>query len=180
MPQGQTTGRTPGFAPAVWPGCVSRCGSGSSRLLRDGGHLSAARGPLYRVEDAQVLQAVARAHHRLRRAAYDRAEIFELPGQRISPFDGNCLAFERVRPGPSCRVGVESQAHGGTRQRAKRSGDDVTIFVGIGGEGWILPGRLFPASRRSCGVGQHERAQNPVREAQADRNRVLDRKVTGR
>jgi hypothetical protein len=115
---------------------IGRCGLGSGRLLRDGGRLSAARGPLYRVENAQVLQAVARAHHRLRRAAYDRAEIFELSRQRISPFDGNCLAFERVRPGPSCRVGVESQAHGGKRQRAKCSGDDVTIFVGIGGEGF--------------------------------------------
>src|SRR5262245_49219529 len=123
----------------VWPGRLAGLRQAlrlrSSRLLRDGGRLSAASGLLYRVEDAQVLQAVARAHHRLRRAAYNRAEIFELPGQRISPFDRYRLVFERVRPGPSCRVGVESQAHGGKRQRAQSSGDDVTVFVGIGGEG---------------------------------------------
>src|SRR5262245_28503646 len=70
----------------VWPGRLAGLRQAlrlrSSRLLRDGGRLSAASGLLYRVEDAQVLQAVARAHHRLRRAAYNRAEIFELPGRR--------------------------------------------------------------------------------------------------
>ena len=116
MPPGQTTGRTARFAPAVWPGCDRSGGLWSARLLRDGGRLSAAHGLLYRVENTQVLQAVARADHRVRRAAYHRAEIFELPRQRISPFDGNRLAFEPVRPGPSGRVVVESQAHGGKRQ----------------------------------------------------------------
>ena len=106
--------------------------------------LSVARGPLYRAKNTQVLQTVARAHNRFGRATNNRAEILELPRQRVGSFDGDRLAIKRPPPRPLRRIAVKSQAHGWKRQRTKRAGNDVTIFLGIGGKGPPPPNALDP------------------------------------
>src|SRR5450631_985175 len=92
--------------------------------------------------DAQVQQAISRADQWLRLATNDSAKVLDLTLERIVPHHADHARLELLPPRPVFSPRVRLEAHRGNGQTAVGAGDDVAVFVLIGGVGLVLLARL--------------------------------------
>src|SRR5689334_15457805 len=88
---------------------------------------SATRRLRNRFDNTQILQAVLGADERLGLPANHRAEMRELPFQRIDHFERHDGRLERLVPGSIGLGRITFEGHRGNRQRSERSDDKIAI-----------------------------------------------------